>query len=105
MFQNCPQIDDDCIKKLLKIKTLRSLIVKDCMAVTPKSIPTFQKMVGLKNLNITAKSWPEAAIAELNRLPYKVKIDALREEKTNRSQQKLRDVADTFDLKDPALPP
>ncbi|MBI2810577.1 MAG: serine/threonine protein kinase [Candidatus Melainabacteria bacterium] len=105
MIQNCSQIDDNCIKKLSSMKSLRRLIIKDCVAVTSKSIPTFKKMIGLKTLIITAKNWPAADFDRLKNLPYEVKIDALRQEKTNKSQKKIFDVAKSFDLNDPTLPP
>ncbi|CAN5185112.1 hypothetical protein BH10CYA1_BH10CYA1_41040 [soil metagenome] len=93
IFQNCPQLDDACIKKLASVKTLQVLTIKDCQAVTPKSIPTFKKMTSLKTLNITAKNWTATDLAELKSLPYVVKIDVLRQEKTDNFHKVKIDMA------------
>ncbi len=105
LLQNCPEIDDECIKKLLSAKRLEKLVIKDCNAVTAKSIPIFKKMTSLKKLSITAKNWSAADQAELSKSAGQVTISPLRKEKTDESQKKLFDVARTFDLNDPALPP
>ncbi|MBS1953706.1 MAG: serine/threonine protein kinase [Cyanobacteria bacterium SZAS-4] len=104
LLQNCPEVDDACIKKLLSAKKLRQLVLKDCNAITPKSIPILKQM-GLKKLSITATNWSESDQAQLRKIAAQVTISPLRQQKNDDSQKKIFDVAKTFDLNDPALPP
>lgn len=104
LLQNCPEIDDACIEKLLSAKKLQQLVLKDCYGITPKSIPIFRRM-GLKRLTITAKNWSESDQAQLRKLAGQVTISPLRQDKNDKSQKKNFDFANSFDLNDPALPP
>lgn len=104
LLQNCPEIDDACLKKLLSAKKLKQLVLKDCSGVTAKSIPTLKEL-HLKRFDITATNWSAADQSELKKLADEVTISPLRQEKNDETQKKNFDVAKTFDLNDPALPP
>lgn len=63
-IETCPKFDDNSLRKLLALKNLHRIKIKDC-AITPNSIPTFSKFKWLTQLQLTTEGWSKEEVQQL----------------------------------------
>jgi len=85
---NYPDFDDACLVKLLSLKNLTAIDIRDC-GLTGKSAATLIKFPKLKELKLTKKNWSREQIATLKAKGMQVMFTIPQSERSRNSAQTL----------------
>ncbi len=88
-LSNCPRFDDAQLEKLLVLKNLREIVVKDC-GLTPKSLATFKQFDQLISVILTGQDWPEAEKQKFRQCKFRCRFDSPKRKENDEKELKLK---------------
>lgn len=93
----CPSFNDASVKKLLGMKKLKTLRIRDC-GLTVNAWKDLNKLKWLSVLDLTMVGWTPAQKQAMLRLPYRVAESSTRAERQRDRAQKTKSYEKFFDI-------